>query len=113
MLKYTVPLSILDYKFLFLIGSFIMMQKFDTSFNKRNENNKNTNFMIQTTKEYQKDENVNYIVFVLNPPHWLVLLNAQNVRETEKFKVVLFCQENALEVKERAERSQTCDFSVS
>ena len=46
-------------------------------------------------------------------PHWLVLLNAQNVRETEKFKVVLFSQENALEVKERTERSQTFDFSVS
>ena len=69
--------------------------------------------MIQTTKECQKDENINYSVFVLNPPHWLVLLNAQNVRETEKFKVVLFCQENALEVKDRAERSQTCDFSIS
>ena len=38
--------------------------------------------------------------------------NAANFRETEKYKVVLFCHKNTLKVKECTVPSQTCDFLV-
>ena len=39
--------------------------------------------------------------------------NAPNFKGTEKHEVVLFCHRNTLKVKERTDRSQTCDFLVS
>ena len=52
-------------------------------------------------------------VFVLNPPHWPMMQNAPNFRETEKDEMVLFCQTSTLNVKERTEHSQTCELLVS
>ena len=39
--------------------------------------------------------------------------NAPNFRETEKYEVAIFGQKNTLNIKERTERSQTCNFLVS
>ena len=39
--------------------------------------------------------------------------NAPNFRETDKSEVVLFYQKNTLNIKERSERIQTCNFLVS
>ena len=57
--------------------------------------------------------NTKISVFILNPPHWPVMWNAPNFRETEKYEVVVFCHTNTLSVKERTECSQTCEFLVS
>ena len=57
---HTVPLTILDYEFLFLISSCILLRIFDTSSKKINEYNKNTNLMTQNNKRVPKkvDENI-------------------------------------------------------
>ena len=56
---HTVPRTILDYEFLFLIGSCILLRIFDTSSKKINEY-KNTNLMTQNNKRVPKkvDENI-------------------------------------------------------